>query len=96
MNEKMFDELLDSVREAGKIRRLEKAPSRIFAFTPEDIKAIRESLSLSQSKFAHLIFVSIKTLQNWEQGRRRPRGPALALLKILQRNPRSAIQALHG
>jgi DNA-binding transcriptional regulator YiaG len=47
------------------------------------VRTIRERTKLSQSEFAHLIGVSLKTLQNWEQDRRRPAGPAAALLKII-------------
>lgn len=46
---------------------------------PSDVKMIREHLLLSQSAFAALMGVSIKTLQEWEQGRRKPSGPASAL-----------------
>src|SRR5438477_941056 len=61
--------------------------SRTFAVRPIDIRAIRQKLGRSQSEFAHMIGVSVSTLQNWEQGRRRPEGPARALLKIASENP---------
>ena len=51
--------------------------------------------SLSQSQFADLIGVSVKTLQNWEQDRRRPTGPAAALLQIIAQEPKLAIRAIH-
>ena len=89
-----FDELAGSVREAGKIRRGELPPSREFAYKPADIKAIREKLGKSQSEFALMIGVSVATLQNWEQGRRSPRGPARALLKVAESNPRAVTDAL--
>jgi len=94
MDEKMFDELVNSIREAGKIQRGEKRAARTFKFTPLNIKKIRLKTGLSQSKFSALIHVSVDTLQNWEQGRRVPRGPALALLTILYHDPVHAIQAL--
>ena len=55
---------------------------------------IRESAHVSQSQFAKLIGVNLRTLQNWEQHRTRPTGPARALLKIVASNPK-AIEALH-
>jgi DNA-binding transcriptional regulator YiaG len=58
------------------------------------IRAIRES-SLSQSEFACLIGVSVKRLQNWEQDRRRPTGPAATLLRIIAYEPRLAVKAIH-
>jgi putative transcriptional regulator len=49
--------------------------------------AIRKQLKLSQSEFAALLDVSVRTIQEWEQGRREPSGPAKALLRILAREP---------
>ncbi|MCK4578417.1 MAG: helix-turn-helix domain-containing protein [Candidatus Marinimicrobia bacterium] len=91
-----FDNLVNSIKEAGKIRRGEMAPSRTFKFEPADIKAIREKLSMSQSEFALMIGVSVATLQNWEQGRRTPEGPARALLKIAAEDPEAVLHALSG
>lgn len=95
MNEKDFNALINSVKEMGKIIREEKRPSRIFEYSPVDVKAIRENIGLSQKQFSDLIHVSVKTLQNWEQGRRHPHGPAIALLTILKNDPKHALRALH-
>ena len=89
-----FDKLASSIKEAGRIKRGEIAPSRSFMFEPEDIKAIRSKLSMSQSEFAFMIGVSVATLQNWEQGCRTPGGPARALLKIAAENPEALLHAL--
>jgi putative transcriptional regulator len=89
-----FDELLKSVREGGRILRGEVAPSREFSFTPEDVQAIRKRLKKSQEEFALMIGVSVATLRNWEQGRRQPHGPARALLKIADENPKAVEKAL--
>jgi putative transcriptional regulator len=94
MKEKDFDELLQSVREAGKILRGEARPSREFVFTPDDVQAIRKKLKKSQDEFALMIGVSVATLRNWEQGRRQPLGPARALLKIAAENPKAVEKAL--
>jgi len=94
MRQKDFDELIESVREAGKILRGEAKPSREFTFTPEDVQAIRKRLRKSQDEFALMIGVSVATLRNWEQGRRHPHGPARALLKIAAENPRAVEKAL--
>lgn len=61
-----------------------------------DAKFIRELTGLSQSEFALVMNVSVKTLQNWEQHRREPTGPAASLLKIVSKSPEVALQALHG
>lgn len=95
MKDKEFDELLQGVRQAGDIHRGKRRASRVFKFTPLDVKKIREKAGLSQMQFSQLIHVSIKTLQNWEQGRRHPQGAALALLTILKNDPDHAIEALH-
>jgi len=95
MKKQMFEELLGSVREGGAILRGQKKPSRRMVVGASTVRAIRERTSLSQSEFAHLIGVSIKTLQNWEQDRRRPTGPAAALLRIIAHEPRLAMKAIH-
>jgi putative transcriptional regulator len=58
------------------------------------LKEIRRKLEKSQSEFARMIGVSIGTLQNWEQGRRNPVGPARALLKVAAENPEAVREAL--
>ncbi|MCK5355580.1 MAG: helix-turn-helix domain-containing protein, partial [Methyloprofundus sp.] len=96
MNNELFNELLGSVEQAGEIMRGEKPASREFNFAEPDVKAIREQVGFSQSKFSGLIGVSVRTLQNWEQGRRHPTGPAKVLLKLVQSNPESVFKELHG
>jgi len=59
---------------------------------PSEPKIIREKLQLSQSAFAGLLGVSTRTLQDWEQGRRSPQGPAIALLRIAEQHPEVFVQ----
>ena len=54
----------------------------------EDIAALRRFIGLTQEQFALAMGISVHTLRNWEQGRRRPEGPAIALLRIAARHPR--------
>jgi len=54
----------------------------------EDIAALRRFIGLTQADFARAVEISVHTLRNWEQGRRKPEGPALALLRIAARHPR--------
>ena len=96
MEDKMFQELLESVKEAGRIHRGEQAPSRVFVYEDIDVRSIRERTGLSQSRFALTMGVSIRTLQNWEQGHRKPQGPARALLTIFNNDPEYALRALHA
>lgn len=87
MSDEMFEELLESVREGGAILRSEKEASRTFVVEAPNVKEIRERYELSQTEFAALLGISVKTLQNWEQGRRNPRGAARVLLQVAARHP---------
>lgn len=77
-------EILEGIREIrrGEHGRIVNLPS---------IAAIREGTGLSQSRFAELLGVSVRTLQEWEQGRRAPTGAARTLLMIAHRNPRALL-----
>jgi len=96
MNKKMFRELVKSVREGGRILRGEIEPARVTEVRDEDVRAIRKKLGKTQEEFALMIGVSVGTLRNWEQGRRRPVGPARALLRVAAKNPRAITAALGG
>ena len=87
MNEDLFAEWVASVREGGAILRGETAPARQFEVEELDVKHIREGYQLSQEQFALLLGISVKTLRNWEQGRRTPGGPARVLLQVVARHP---------
>ena len=54
----------------------------------DDVVALRRFVRLTQAQFAAAIGISVHTLRNWEQGRRHPDGPAIALLRIAARHPR--------
>ena len=95
MKDAAFKELVKSVRQAGAIRRGRARPSRVNVFKPADVKAVRAKLGQTQSEFALMIGVSVATLRNWEQGRRTPDGPALALLRVAAKNPGAVAAALH-
>jgi putative transcriptional regulator len=94
MKQQDFDNLIESVQQAGCIRRGEVEPSRVVEFAPVNVKEIRRRLGKSQSEFARMIGVSLSTLQNWEQGRRRPDGPARALLRVAATHPEIVAAAL--
>ncbi len=94
MSSQLFNDLSKSIKEAGRIRRGETKPSRVFKYDAIDIRKLRESVDVSQSQFARMIGVSKGTLQNWEQGRRRPRGPAKALLRVFEKDPKAVVRAL--
>lgn len=60
----------------------------------EDIAALRSFVGLTQEQFARAVGISVHTLRNWEQGRRKPEGPAIALLRIAARHPRILRESL--
>ena len=96
MDKMLFEDLLQSLKEAQAIAKGEAKASRRFEIAQPDVKAVREKIGLTQNEFAKLMRVSIRTLQNWEQQRRTPSGPAAALLKIVSTAPDIAIKSLHS
>lgn len=87
MDDSNFKDLMRSVREGGQILRGDRLPSRRFTMDANTVRAIRERTQLSQGDFAKFVGVSVKTLQNWEQNRRKPAGPAAALLRLISEQP---------
>lgn len=80
------EEILEGLRE---IKRGEMG--RVMVYPP--VAETRARVGLSQSEFARLLGVSVRTLQEWEQGRRAPSGPARMLLAIAHKNPRALLEA---
>lgn len=94
MKKELFDQLCESIQEAGEIRRGKKKPSRFSKVDPESPRAVRDKLGLSQTEFASLLGISPATLRNWEQGRRQPRGAAQVLIRIAARHPEAVLEAV--
>ena len=59
-----------------------------------DVRALRKKLDLTQKQFAKIFGVSLSTLRNWEQGRRRPEGPAMVLLNVIKQEPEAVLRAI--
>ena len=81
-NRDIASELLQSVREmnAGK-------KGRSTEVSVSWVVEVRHKTGLSQTEFSQLVGVSVRTLQDWEQGRRKPSGPAVSLLRIAEKHP---------
>lgn len=97
MRRQLFDELLQSVQEMREIQEGKRRPARvtsakeIFQRDVQDVAALRKHFGLSQSKFAAMLGISVDTLQNWEQGRRQPDGPARVLLRVAATHPEAVL-----
>ena len=96
MEDKLFAKLIESASQAADIVRGEREPSRSFEMSSDIVREIRKSTGLSQEKFAALFHISVGTLRNWEQGRRRPDGPAAALLIAIKNDPEHVVAALNS
>lgn len=94
MKDDLFKELEASVRQGGRILREREPAARTFELPEADVAAIRQTYGLSQAKFASLMGISVRTLQNWEQGRRIPRGPARVLLRVVALHPDAVLDVV--
>jgi putative transcriptional regulator len=93
----LFDQLVESVKEMKAIQAGQRKPARVtrqedlmHRGTP-NVAALRGHFQLSQAKFAALLGISVDTLQNWEQGRRQPEGPARVLLRVAEAHPEALL-----
>ena len=86
----IWQEVLDGVREiqSGKGKRV--------SVSLPPVTRVRQTTGLSQREFAQMLGVSLRTLQDWEQGRRKPSGAAATLLKIAEKNPDLLREAIAG
>jgi putative transcriptional regulator len=99
MKKELFEELLESLREAGAIERGEMEPAKVTRFPVINTKVVRQSFGATQAEFSRMIGVPLATLRNWEQGRRHPDGPARVLLLVAARYPeavKTAVAELRG
>jgi len=80
-------EILDGIREIKAFKADQVSLHTHTLKEPASPQVIRAKLKLSQSAFAGLMGVSLRTVQDWEQGRRKPSGPAEALLRIAEQKP---------
>ena len=91
MKKELFEELLESVKQGRAIMKGTMKPSRIIEFPESEVRKIRKHYGLSQDNFASLMGISVATLRNWEQGRRRPEGPARVLLMVAAKHPEALL-----
>jgi putative transcriptional regulator len=90
MRKDLFDDLVTSVKQMQAMERKRTRTAARRGGSP-DVAALRARFGLSQSRFATLLGISTATLQNWEQGRREPDGPARVLLRVAERHPEALL-----
>ena len=92
MSKRLGQEILEGIREVKAHKAGEIVLRTRTLKEPSPPQVIRAKLNLSQSAFAGLMGVSLRTVQDWEQGRRKPSGPAAALLRIAEQKPEIFMQ----
>ena len=90
--------LIESLREVAAWKRGDVAlPLRnVASMSPERVKAIRKGAAKSSREFAAKFGIPVRTLEGWEQGRRRPDPAASVLLRVIEKNPGAVEDALAG
>ena len=97
MRKQLFDQLVESVKQMKAIEAGRMKPSRVTRAADLmdegvlDVAELRARFKLSQAKFAALLGISVATLQNWEQKRREPEGPAKVLLRVAAAHPEALL-----
>jgi putative transcriptional regulator len=93
---KLGKRLIKAAREARAIARGDSDPGsyRVHVPTDIDVQSIRRALHLSQNEFASRFGISPGTLRDWEQGRKKPEGPARVLLMVIAKEPKAVTRAL--
>ncbi len=93
---KAFKNIMAGLEDALAFAESDNSRAKIHKIEVVDVRAVRKKTGLSQPKFAAVFKIPVGTLRGWEQGRRQPKGPAIALLQIIDKEPETAIRALHG
>ena len=89
-----FEDIKQGLQEAIAQAKGEGAGVQVHYPRPVDVKALRARVGMTQEQFAARFGFSAATLRHWERGDRTPRGPALVLLNVIERNPGAVIAAL--
>ena len=96
---KMGQSILKGMKQAlayekGALTEDERSQYRVHDFSAVDVTRVRKASGMTQREFSKTFYIPLKTLRNWEQGERVPRGAASILLKIIDRNPKAVLDAL--
>jgi putative transcriptional regulator len=93
-SEEVVGGILEGLRQAVAIHQGQLKPLRVTYLEPTNPRDVRQKLNVSRPKFAAMIGVSERTVENWEQGRNKPTGAARALLRVAAHNPQAVLEAL--
>lgn len=91
---KIGEDLLQAASEALAIAKGEMTPPKTYIAPDVDVAAIRKRLGLTQAAFAAKFGMTVSAVRDWEQGRRRPDGPARVLLTVIDREPDAVARAV--
>jgi putative transcriptional regulator len=96
MSKEAFDKIMDGLDDALAYAKgdVSRGAAHTIQVPVPDVKAIRGKLGMTQPDFARAFRVSLGTVRNWEQGRRRPEGPALTLLGVIEKEPNAVLRAI--
>lgn len=89
-----FESIKQGLEEAVEYAKGNKSGVRIHYPPEPDVKAIRNRIGMNQNEFAATIGISLQTLRYWEKGERKPKGPSLILLSIIEKAPNTVMDIL--
>ncbi|QTA79373.1 HTH domain-containing protein, Cro/C1-type [Desulfonema limicola] len=89
-----FDSIKQGLQEVVEYAQGNKSGVRVHYSTEPDVKAIRTRIGMNQNEFASTIGISLQTLRYWEKGQRKPKGPVLVLLNIIEKAPDTVMNIL--
>jgi putative transcriptional regulator len=91
----VYKSIKAGLEEAIDYAKGKKSLGKEFRPIPIDVKGLRERLGMSQNKFAESFGISLGTLRHWERGDRNPQGPALVLLNLVSKEPKTVLKLLY-
>ena len=91
---KAFDDIRTGLSEALDFANGDEAGAVVHKPRPVDVRKLRRRLAMTQERFAATFGIGLGTLRHWERGDRSPRGPALALLNVVDKEPQAVLRAL--
>lgn len=95
MQKSDFNSIIKSLNQAVEIADGQRVAARVSTRQTPDVRAVRKQLNLKRADLAEMLGVSPRTLESWEQGKRKPSGAASVLLRIAMKNPNVVLEALH-